>query len=52
LPECQFFRALDHMPFFADFTHDRFVFGGHRPSSPRRRALTWVTLRNSFRGDV
>jgi hypothetical protein len=45
LPKCHFFHALGNTPLFADCTHNRFVSGGHRPSSPRRRPdhSIWVT---------
>jgi hypothetical protein len=44
LPKCHFFQALGNVSLFADLTHDRFVSGGHRPSSPYRRpdSSVWV----------
>jgi hypothetical protein len=31
LPKCHFFHAFGNTPFFANFTNDGLVFGGHRP---------------------
>src|ERR1700730_5135244 len=39
LPKCDSFHAFSNTPFFADFTNDGFVFGGHRPH-PLAVALT------------
>src|SRR6266568_6314394 len=47
LPKCHSFHALNNTPFFADFTNDGFIFGGHRPDPPRRRPDP-VSLRDIF----